>query len=376
VSGNGRITGVRRVDDLWQVEFMAEPRSSPQSLWFHVQAEGAAERKVRFRWLNADACLGLGSPEALSNVRPVLQQDGAEWRRASNTRLCDREAGGQFLEFGPARACRQVAAAFCYPYGPDELRKTLDAVGDAWEARPIGMTGGGRVLTRLRAGVRSGGERGPGAYVVARQHAGETPGSWVLDGLLREVAASPQGTAARAVEWWVVPFIDLDGVVRGDYGKDALPWDFNRSWRPMPMRPEVLCVQQDLRRFAEANEPRVVLDLHAPGGGESGLYHFLPREGRPEEQREASETFTACLGEQFPGFGPGSLSRVPDYPSRWSTSETLTNWVWEHLDRTLGVSVETSYQRIGEREWLDVPGYRGTGRKLSRALTGWLTSRG
>jgi len=46
--GNGVVTAVRRRRDVWHVEFMSEPRTSPEPLWFYVRCTGAGGRSIRF----------------------------------------------------------------------------------------------------------------------------------------------------------------------------------------------------------------------------------------------------------------------------------------------------------------------------------------
>ncbi len=375
-SGNGKVLELAEEPDAVTVRFMSEPRTSPEPLWFHLRAEGVARRRVRFVWQNADGCLGLGSREHLGNARPVARADGGEWHRVEVVEIMERPEGGFILEFDAPAAREMVSVAFCYPYGPVQLQRTLCELPEAWGRETIGLTGKGRELTRVRWPRPEAEGPVPGVYVAARQHAGETPASWVLDGLLREVAEAGGAPGdGGALEWWAVPFVDLDGVVEGNYGKDALPHDFNRAWAAMPMRPEVQALQQDMRRFGARAAPRLVLDLHAPGGGEVAFYHFLPRQERPREQREAAETFTPFLAEQFPCLPAEQLSRVPRYASRWNADETLTCWAWDHLKETLGIAVETTYQRIGEKEWLGPDDYRDLGRRVARAATNWVRSR-
>lgn len=369
VSGNGIVESVAEAEEGWEVRFLAEPRRSPQPLWFNLECDLSEPAQIRFVWANADACLGLGSPNSLEQVRPVVCLDGGHWRRVETVAVTPRDLGGHTLTFSTPEPCETASAAFCYPYGPAELRETLALLDTVWQEQTIGLTGGSRALTRLRAGART--PEGLAAYILARQHAGETPASWLLDGLLRAVGEDDE---MRRVEWWVVPFVDLDGVLAGDYGKDAFPVDFNRSWSAMPMRPEVAAVQADVERFAARFEQRLLVDLHAPGGAEKGFYQFLPREGRPRAQREAALSFTSRLADQFPGMLPHQLGRATTYPSRWNTDRTAANWAWDELEQTLGVSAETSYQGIEEGYW-DTEGYRDIGGRLARAVAGWLLSR-
>jgi hypothetical protein len=371
ISGNGLVVDCYPQDGAWVVEFMSEPRTSPQALWFHLECSATEPAAVRFVWLNADSCLGLGRREDLENVRPVLCMDGGRWLRASNVAVELRGSGGHILTFATDASATTVSAAFCYPYGPDELHDTLSEVKGTWSEEPIGVTGRGRLLPRLRA---ERAEPVAGAYVVTRQHAGETPGSWVLDGLLGAVSGAVETDPLRQIEWWVVPFVDLDGVIAGDYGKDAMPRDFNRSWAMMPMRPEVQAIQRDMWRFAGRCARRMVLDLHAPGGGERAVYQFLPRDDRPDEQKQAGAAFTPRLAAELPEIPPDSLARVPRYPSRWTTGDTATTWSWDHLDGTTGVSIETAYQGPGQGPWFEPDDYRRIGAAIARAVAAHLTA--
>jgi len=375
VSGNGVVLDVRRERRSWVVEFMAESRNSPESLWFHLQCTGAGGRKIRFAWLNAHVCLGTGSAEAMANVRPVVRLDNGDWQRINEVEVVERPTGGHFLTFATPTPCRRAAVAFCYPYGPDELDATLKETGGFWEVEAIGLSAKGRQLLRLHAHPDRERRGRPGAYVVARQHSGETPGSWVLDGLLRAVAAEEPPGRLRGIEWWIVPFVDIDGAVEGNYGKDTLPIDFNRAWSPMPMRPEVHAIQSDLRYFAASRSRRFVLDLHGPGGGETRMYQFQCREDRPKAHRKATESFTPFFAAEIPEQPPENLGVVPRYGSRWDSNHTLSCWAWDELDKTLGLTIETAYQPMNDGAWSGREDYREIGRRVACAVAAWLTRR-
>lgn len=365
LAGNGTIV------DLWsdvstaglhrEVRFLAEPRSSPQPLWFHLAAEGLAGCTISFIWANADT--SLGDSRRLDRVRPVMRVDGGEWFRCPDVRVEETADGRRELRIDFTGGADRLALALCYPYTVDDLVATLQAAElEPWAV--LGATGGGRALPRLR--VRAAGEATGGVYVLARQHAGETPGSWVLDGMLRALAGRSQ-----PLEWWVAPFCDLDGVEEGDYGKDAMPCDFNRAWHPLPLRPEVLCLQRDLRRFAERHPRRLVVDLHAPGYAEDGLYVFYPRQERPAAQRAAAREVAARLAPLMPELPAESLVRETRYASRFDPDATLANWAWDHLGQTPAISMETSYQSLAGVP-LDIAAYRELGGRLVEAVEWWM----
>ena len=371
VSGNGKLLELTRANECWEARFISEPRTSPQALWFHVQLTGLQGAPVRFIWDSAD--LTLGDPRALHLVRPVLRADGGPWRRAGAVRAPDTPDGRRHVVFTHEGGADRVAAAFCYPYTPEDLSATLDALPGVWETTTIGLTGDGRELPRLRLAGKRRGRSPAGLYLLARQHAGETPGSWLLDGILRFAAGDEEPAQAfrEGVDCWAAPFADLDGVVLGNYGKDALPWDFNRAWERLPMRPEVDALQHDLGRFASRNDRRLVIDLHGPGHATPDLYLQLPRAERPGEQQKRARQFADHLSAWFPELGEQSLSRPTGYPSRWNPLATLGSWCWDYLTETLSVTVEASYQQLAGRV-LECDDYREIGRRIALAALDWL----
>ncbi|NLW49770.1 MAG: hypothetical protein GXY85_02860 [Candidatus Brocadiaceae bacterium] len=380
-SGNGVVLDVCRRRDTCVVRFLSEARTSPQPLWFHLECTGAAEgARLEFRWENAGACLGLHSPDLLAHVRPVVRRDEGPWQRVGPVRVRRLPHGEHGVSFETPAGRRRTCAAFCYPYGPADLAATLHEIGRPWRRTVLCPTAAGNPLPRLAAAPDRRTGRAPSAYFLARQHAGETPGSWVLDGLLRAVSAERRGGPLRRVAWHVVPFADLDGVVQGNYGKDSQPVDFNRSWNAVPMRHEVLAIQRDAGRVVASAGPCLLVDLHAPAGGERQFYQFVAHPGRPAEQREAQRSVLRALARQFPGVEPDALRRENGYQARaetrWDGNHTVTNWAWDRLGGTPAVTIETTYLCLADGHYLEPADYRQLGGKVAVAIAEWLLAGG
>jgi hypothetical protein len=225
-----------------------------------------------------------------------------------------------------------------------EVEALVQASNGYWQVDSIGLSQGGRSLLRLSNDYgRTDGQR-PGIYLMARQHSGETPGSWVLDGLLRYVAS--RGDAAPLV--WAVPLTNVDGVEGGDYGKDNYPYDLNRAWGRPPMRHEVLALQGDIRRWTERCRPALVLDMHAPGACEtSGVYCYLPDPAvHSRFHQEALSWTTAIKGALTPAYAAECFERVARYASRWETPR-CTGYCWSRHG-VCGLGVETPYALVGD----------------------------
>jgi len=62
--------------------------------------------------------------------------------------------------------------------------------------------------------------------VIARQHPGESVGSWLMEGFLDRLKMIEN----ESISWLVVPMINIDGVLLGNNRTGLLGYDFNRHW--------------------------------------------------------------------------------------------------------------------------------------------------
>lgn len=124
----------------------------------------------------------------------------------------------------------------------------------------------GRDVPLVRAGDDDADAR---AVVTCRHHACESTASYVLEGFLAAVAdgALPDGVAVDAV-----PFVDVDGVERGDQGKHRAPHDHNRDYVEAnaltdevgPIYRSTAAVMDHVETLAARDELVAGLDLHCP----------------------------------------------------------------------------------------------------------------
>jgi hypothetical protein len=311
----------------------------------------------------ADALLGGGSAKG---VCPVYKTERRDWERVEAVAAAEAADGQPLLSWRVPGNEGTVRVALCYPYGEAEREMLVRKLAPVFRSDAIGL-------------ANSHGQPGsarPGIYCVARQHAGETPGSWVLDGFLRGIAAAGEDAPLT----WAVPFVDEDGVHAGRYGKDSFPWDFNRAWGAggfpheqydelgsQPMRFEVRCIQADLSRWVRRCRPLAVLDFHAPGMCEAeGIYCFLrdlAADGSPTEaDRGWIAAFREKLGE--------TLAAVPfahsgRYHSRWNTAR-IADYAGDVL-KLRAFSFETPYGRAGDTV-LTRETYQRAGQYLAAAV--------
>ena len=350
-----------------EVSFAPDPHGGPEVMWFAFRLErsgGAPGGRIRLKLKNMANILG---GDNARNMRPVAAAAGASWQRLDEGRAEGLEDGRVNVSWEIDAPAEFIDVAWCYPYGPGEMEALVRETGGFYHADTIGVSQAGRPVVRLSNSPGAEGSDRTGLYLVARQHSGETPGSWVLDGFLRHMASL--GDDAPLV--WAVPLSNIDGVVGGDYGKDNFPYDLNRAWGRPAMRHETLVIRRDMERWKARCRAALALDFHAPGACEAeGIYAFLVK---PEDSarcfrtsKQWAERFAEALGEDY---AAPDFARLARYGSRWETPG-FTHFCARELD-VCGFSLETPYAlSAGGRVLLSQACYREAGERLAAAVEG------
>lgn len=369
---NVRVLGIQTSGPSPEIIFSPDPKGGTEALWFDFRlhdpdaTDESTPETLTVTMCFFETLLGGSDP---STIRPALQEDGKNWVRLKPPSVHTDPDGQSQLSWNIPYPLKVAEFAFCLPYGSDELAIARKHCRGYWQESGIGLTQDGRVLSRLSNGILKGCDacaNPRGLYILARQHAGETPGSWVMDGMLDAFSR------AKPVNWciWLVPFANLDDVVRGAYGKDPFPYDLNRAWGNPPMRHETLVLQRDMRRWAQRCNPELVLDLHAPGASEhAGVYAFTKQSDDVEWEKSNHAWANIFKQALFPDYGIEDFARTASYPSRWGTPR-LADFVEASL-HCCALSLEIPYALIGTTVLLQKH-YREIGQRLARAiLTRW-----
>lgn len=207
-------------------------------------------------------------------ARPVISVDDVTWTQIEQTGVIDKESGRYEITAPAERFWLAWGPPFLPSHAEALLAEIATRVPEA-ERFELARTRQGRPVN----GIRLGKAGAPQAvWVQARQHAWETGGSWVGRGFLEWVAGDdPAAVALRErAEIFFIPIMDVDNVVLGSGGKEAVPRDHNRDWADQPVYPEVAAAQRQLLALIEAGRLRVFLDLHNPGPGDKKPYFFGP----------------------------------------------------------------------------------------------------
>lgn len=105
-----------------------------------------------------------------------------------------------------------------------------------------------------------------GVFISARIHPGESNASWMMKGVIEFlVSNSPEARALREhFVFKIVPILNPDGVINGNYRCSLSGQDLNRRWKnpSRVLHPVVFAVKKMMRIFAKERQICLYCDLH------------------------------------------------------------------------------------------------------------------
>lgn len=303
ICGNGVLIEHQTRDDEDYIVFIAEQKfNEAKPIWFYFRVSGLTKERTVFRIGNAHQFLMDADISEFAGDAPVYRELDGQWKRTQKCTIEFEEDGFPIVEFIIDNCPHDVEVAFCFPYGPTQLKETMSAV-EGFEKRCIGYSTKGNPIYRY---ATDGGRKNnkPGIYLLSRQHAQETGGAWVLDGILRYFG-SEEGRAYREkLSIWVTPMVDVDGVLYGAYGKDQAVGDMNRAWTSkFQKRTEIDCVIQDMERWFECCHGKYVMDLHSPAHEVLGMLVNLHIQRIPDAHIQILQDFITHINMELDGTG-------------------------------------------------------------------------
>ena len=215
-----------------------ELRDTPDD-WFYwaFRITGAQGRTMNFKFSDKDK-LRVGYYGA------AVSPDNNMWRWSS---MGDESMTGFSYEFGPD----EKVVYFCHDmrYGTLRFYSLCDRLGIP--VKTLAVTEKNRNVPYIRYGAGK-----DVVLLTARHHACESTGNYVMEGIIEEMANDmPSDLSIIAV-----PFVDIDGVIDGDQGKNRRPHDHNRDYSGTSIYPSI----DAIRKLADKEKFTYQFDLHSP----------------------------------------------------------------------------------------------------------------
>ena len=315
VGGNIRVTRISGDEVVLENE-LRDTVSGKTWFYWAFCVEGAEGRTLTFR---------LG-PTRLGYHGPAVSHDLAAWSWLGET--C--EDGESFTyHFGESES--RVYFAHHQLYHPARFFSLASRLGLSVET--LCLSKKGRAVPSVRFG------EGRTLLLTARHHACESTGNYLLEGVLRELCEAP----IEGLSVLCVPFVDYDGVLDGDQGKNRAPHDHNRDYvdENEAVHPETKAI----RAYAEQNPPHFAFDFHSPWhiGGQNDKVFIVRRGTVPlERQERIGQLFEQCLAA-----GTMEYRTANDMPANtdWNrdSNPTFATYVSRLASCELAFTLETTY---------------------------------
>ncbi len=363
--GNACGVKIRKNGLVPEIVCAADPKGGTEALWFSFQIRATKPDENQ----GGKMCVTLrhldlwGEPVAALDVLPVYRPQGQGWYRCSGGTLVTEPDGRFAVSWLLPHPAPETEVAFCFPYGPSELKALMAKSKGYWKEDEIGRSEEGAPLVRWANDYGATGGRKSGVYLVAREQAGETPGSWALEGFLQHMARIKRDPFMI----WAVPMADPDALERGVHGKSLYPLDVDRAWGTPPGRHEAWVYQRDMFRWRARCKPALGVEFHAAEPFDKrGVYCVLPAASKAPDQHRAAERWANVIRQELgPDYAADEFKQeavaLPDPAHR-----TMTEFFTEDMG-VCALSFRIPYSRIGTKV-LSQRHYREIGEAIAKAL--------
>ena len=359
------------------VRIRPELRGGNDWFYFAFRVKNAQGRTLRFLFNAKDRIASRG---------PAVSSDGGKSWRYLNTEP-NADSREFTYSFGPEERSVLFALAPLYTQKNWDEFMAKYRGRDNVELSALCQSPEGRDVELLRIGKGNPNARFA-VVLTCRHHCCEMTASWVLEGILEETLSenSQYGEYLREnAEFFVVPFMDKDGVEKGDQGKGRKPHDHNRDYNH-EVYPEVRALKAQVSgNFSPEDGKKIFfMDLHCPwirSGINEKFSSPLPKE--PWISEAAQNYFESFEKHQKDGEIPYSPSNNIPFGKGWNTEKNFMKlengiptasakiWACGLPNILCACTIEMPYSNCSGVEILP-QNARELGRNLSKALVDFL----
>lgn len=165
--------------------------------------------------------------------------------------------------------------AYCFPYTYSDLMQDLTILeSNSYIATIMNRKtlcysiGGNRcdLLTITAQGDPEEIKKRKGVILTARVHPGETVGSWMMKGAIEFLTGKSKEaeTLRNAYVFKIIPMLNPDGVIYGNYRCGLAGVDLNRRWKNpnKNLHPTIFASKRLIKSFAKERKIELICDMH------------------------------------------------------------------------------------------------------------------
>jgi len=275
---SGNIGDVAHYKDCeYDATIRGDTENARHSIWFYFRVRGGiAGHKMVVHFSNYSKAKSLYSegftPLVRSKSKPIwtrLPEHSVSWFK------CNRHRRSCFtISFVFDRSGDEYFFAYSFPFTYSFLQKQLGDI-EALKLPFVKRQLLARSVRQRRLDCLRIEEEGPEyppiderpvVVISSRVHPGETPSSYVMDGLLEFLLSAHESAVflRRHLTLMIVPMLNPDGVFLGNYRCTSLGFDLNRHWHhpDFTRHPTICALKFLLRKLDAGNRLDFYLDLH------------------------------------------------------------------------------------------------------------------
>lgn len=271
--GNIKLIGIK--DNVVEVE--QEIRDTTE-WWFYwnFYAENASEGEVIFKFCNG---------EVVGPWGPAVSKDGVTYDWLGKDKLIDRTS----FKYCFNGSGERVYFSFSLPYQLSHFEGFYNRYKEnkLLTRKILTISEQGREVPLLCLGNP---DAGKDIVFTCRHHACESTAAYELEGLISYLLDKGNSLLLEDYAIHIVPFVDIDGVEKGDQGKSRAPHDHNRDYIEKPVYRTTAAIMD----YVKGLNPVVGIDFHSPcAWGGPNDHAFLVKQESPV--KEEIEKFGGIL---------------------------------------------------------------------------------
>ena len=269
---------------------------------------------------------------------------------------------------------------FCMamPYLQSNFERFCDRhiSNERFKLEELDVTRAGRKIEKVRILPITSNKKAK-VLITARHHASEMMANYIMEGIVEEVLAEENlEFASNHVEWIFIPFMDKDGVERGDQGKHRIPRDHNRDYGGESIYASTRSLRDQIPVWLD-DLPLFALDLHNPWiKYDNNEITYIVGSANSLIEREQM-IFTSILDSIQIGLISFNKGHFMPFGTAWNTNQnyeqglSFSQWA-SQLPKTLFAgTLETPYGN-NEGQQVTSESSRSFGRDIARAINVYL----
>ncbi len=318
------------------INFTVRVNSDIVGRWFYFKMKNVKNRYVAVTIQNSDA------------TRPMYSYDNKNWIRFTAVESPQKNV------FRKTYTEDSVYVAYYVPYSVSQLTEKvnqlinnpyveIDTIGFSEQNRPL------IVLTITDFTIPD--SQKFFIWTHGRTHPSETPSSYHLDGIINYFLSDDEVASylRTKIKWFILPFINPDGVYLGKSRVNANNIDLERSWNLSPSQTpkEVLYTKSFLQNILAQNRIYVALNMHSQVANYATFWIHTA---------SSTSDYFYRKQMQFANLQSGNSDFIN--PSDYSYSNLQPyfpeGWMWANWgDQILALTYETPYTYFSNGQWID-----------------------